>query len=99
MAALTEPHWEAVPPPLPDLLVEIGRQPFSARFYLGGGTALALRLGHRKSFDLDFFSDMDNVEAAAREEIKAALSALWPVKVQVGGGQGFLRRPGSHAAP
>ncbi|MFZ2664035.1 MAG: nucleotidyl transferase AbiEii/AbiGii toxin family protein [Patescibacteria group bacterium] len=25
-------------------------------FYLGGGTALALQLGHRKSVDLDFFS-------------------------------------------
>jgi len=25
-------------------------------FYLGGGTALALQLGHRKSADLDFFS-------------------------------------------
>src|SRR5690242_17239767 len=26
-------------------------------FYLGGGTALALRLGHRRSVDLDWFSD------------------------------------------
>lgn len=26
------------------------------KFYLAGGTALALRLGHRKSFDLDFFT-------------------------------------------
>lgn len=26
-------------------------------FYLAGGTALALQLGHRKSIDLDFFSD------------------------------------------
>ena len=82
MAALDNPHWEAVPPPLPDLLAGIGQQPFISRFYLGGGTALALQLGHRKSFDLDFFSDVDNVEAASREEIKVALSALWPVKLQ-----------------
>ena len=27
-------------------------------FYLAGGTALALQLGHRKSIDLDFFSDV-----------------------------------------
>jgi hypothetical protein len=26
-------------------------------FYLAGGTALALQLGHRKSIDLDFFTD------------------------------------------
>jgi hypothetical protein len=26
-------------------------------FYMAGGTALALQFGHRKSIDLDFFSD------------------------------------------
>lgn len=30
--------------------------PFSKGFVLGGGTALALQLAHRKSFDFDFFS-------------------------------------------
>lgn len=30
--------------------------PFTTDFILGGGTALALQLGHRKSFDFDFFS-------------------------------------------
>lgn len=30
--------------------------PFAADFVLGGGTALALQLTHRKSFDFDFFS-------------------------------------------
>ena len=55
MAALADPHWEALPPPLPALLKGLGQQPFTERFYLGGGTALALQLGHRKSFDLDFF--------------------------------------------
>jgi len=29
------------------------------QFYLAGGTAVALRLGHRLSFDLDFFSQKD----------------------------------------
>jgi predicted nucleotidyltransferase component of viral defense system len=29
------------------------------RFYLAGGTALALHLGHRKSDDLDLFSEKD----------------------------------------
>lgn len=30
--------------------------PFTSGFVLGGGTALALQLAHRKSFDFDFFS-------------------------------------------
>jgi hypothetical protein len=30
---------------------------FSDSFYLGGGTGLALQIGHRKSEDLSFFSD------------------------------------------
>ncbi len=30
--------------------------PFLQDFYLSGGTALALQIGHRKSLDLDFFS-------------------------------------------
>lgn len=34
----------------------VGRTPLAAQFYLAGGTAVALRLGHRRSYDLDFFS-------------------------------------------
>ncbi len=30
--------------------------PFTQKYVLGGGTALALQLNHRKSFDFDFFS-------------------------------------------
>ena len=38
------------------LLEEIGRLKIQDDFYLAGGTALALQLGHRVSVDLDFFS-------------------------------------------
>jgi len=31
-------------------------------WYLAGGTALALQVGHRRSFDLDFFSQEKNIE-------------------------------------
>lgn len=37
----------------------LGKQPFVAPFYLAGGTALALHLGHRLSYDLDFFRTDD----------------------------------------
>lgn len=39
------------------LMQRLGRtQALASRFYLAGGTALALRLGHRRSRDLDLFS-------------------------------------------
>ena len=37
-------------------LAAVGRTPLAGQFYLAGGTAVALHLGHRFSFDLDFFS-------------------------------------------
>lgn len=81
MATLENPHWEVVPPPLHDLLVQIGQEPFARRFHLAGGTALALRLGHRISVDLDFFSESDKVEQNTRAEIIAALQRHRPVQV------------------
>lgn len=33
----------------------VGRSKLARQYYLAGGTALALQLNHRKSFDLDFF--------------------------------------------
>jgi len=37
-------------------LEAIGRTLLAGQFYLAGGTAVALHLGHRQSFDLDFFT-------------------------------------------
>jgi len=42
---------------------------------LSGGRALALRLGHRHSGDLDFFSETDEVHARARQELIHSFSA------------------------
>lgn len=38
------------------VLEKIGKTGFVKNFYLAGGTALAIQLGHRESIDLDFFS-------------------------------------------
>jgi hypothetical protein len=81
MASLTHPHWEAVSALLRDLLAEIGQMPFAGRFYLAGGSALALRLGHRVSVDLDFFSDVDEVGDDSRAEIVAALKKRRAIEV------------------
>lgn len=40
-------------------LALLGKAPWIKKFYLAGGTACALRLGHRLSFDLDFFTRAD----------------------------------------
>ena len=63
-----------------DMLGAIGERAFSQRFYLAGGTALALRLGHRRSVDLDFFSKTDEVTRRTRQEI---IRDLIPLGVQV----------------
>ena len=54
MAALAVPHWEAVTTGSRDLLAVLGQIDLVHPFYLAGGTALALRLGHRVSVDLTF---------------------------------------------
>ena len=50
------PRLDILPPPQRALWNELGAVP--AHFTLYGGTALALRLGHRQSVDFDFFSDV-----------------------------------------
>ena len=40
-----------------ELLNSLQSQPYLVGFYLVGGTALALRIGHRRSVDLDLFSN------------------------------------------
>lgn len=75
MAVLESPHWETVSSNMRELLVWIGRQAFGTRFYLAGGTALALRIGHRHSADMDFFSETDEVHAYARQELIHSFSA------------------------
>ena len=39
------------------ILEKIAVSPIASDFYLAGGTALALQLGHRESIDLDWFSE------------------------------------------
>lgn len=52
-------HIEAVKPATLGLLNEIVLFPELNNFYLVGGTALALQIGHRLSIDLDFFTNYD----------------------------------------
>jgi len=58
-----------------ELLTWFGRQSFASRFYLAGGTALALQLGHRRSIGLDFFSEIDEVHDITRNTLIGIFSA------------------------
>ena len=54
VSAAFVPRVDVLPPPQQRLWPELGAIP--ARFVLYGGTAVALRIGHRQSADFDFFS-------------------------------------------
>jgi predicted nucleotidyltransferase component of viral defense system len=50
-------NFNTIDPLLYQVLSDLSGLPALANFTLVGGTALALQLGHRKSDDLDFFTD------------------------------------------
>lgn len=82
MAVLDQPYWETVTPQLREVLRLVSQQAFADRFYLAGGTALALQIGHRPSIDLDFFSEHDELFDASRHAISAALEKQSAVEVR-----------------
>lgn len=68
------PRWEAVAEPIRNILARLSPQEFMDRFYLAGGTGLALQIGHRISEDLDLFSGEDPLDAASRGVILRSLT-------------------------
>ena len=50
-------HAESVEQSTLELLVQLQKQEYLSGFHLAGGTALALKMGHRKSIDIDLFSN------------------------------------------
>jgi hypothetical protein len=73
MGELALSHWEAVLPQTSETLVELGNLPMLSSFYLAGGTALALRLGHRISQDLDLFANLEQLDEPLRQTILSAV--------------------------
>jgi hypothetical protein len=51
-----EPHWEALPPSQREIWPQLAGS-VGLGLVLYGGTAVALRLGHRSSVDFDFFTE------------------------------------------
>ena len=70
-------HKETVEPRTLELLKQLQAEPLLQSFNLVGGTALALRIGHRKSIDLDLFTTED----FDLEELKSMLVQRYGLKV------------------
>jgi hypothetical protein len=61
---------ETVSPDTARLIEKIKNRSWLSSYYLAGGTALALHLGHRTSIDLDFFTDSDIEEMTMVEYLR-----------------------------
>lgn len=49
-------NYKALPEQQVAILNELASKEWITSFYLAGGTSISLRLGHRKSYDFDFFT-------------------------------------------
>jgi hypothetical protein len=57
-----------------ELIRSLQSKPYLSDFYLVGGTALAIHLGHRKSVDIDLFSNFSFDASALLEQIQQDFS-------------------------
>lgn len=69
---------QAVSPSLMALLQTLMGEKLLSSFSLAGGTALALRFGHRESVDIDLFTEAPFEEQALAE--KYANDSLWNIE-------------------
>jgi hypothetical protein len=75
---MTMLHWNTITETMRSILREFSRTEIASGFYLAGGTALSLQLGHRRSVDLDFFSSNQDVPTI-RPILEDALAPLRPI--------------------
>lgn len=71
-------HWKTISPAMHKVLHGFGQTPLAREFYLAGGSALALQIGHRVSVDLDFFSATQDIPSLA-EPLRKALQPFAPL--------------------
>lgn len=63
-------HNEVLSPQTQNLLSSINKDTLPDDTYLGGGTAIALQVGHRKSEYLDFFTKSEFVEGQWEQKLE-----------------------------
>jgi len=74
--------WNALAPETRRTFEALAKLPIPRDFYLGGGTALALQIGHRISHDLDFFSATNPLGMEEREALAGHLQRLETVTIR-----------------
>lgn len=70
--------WNTITNDMRVILNEFSGSEIGTRFYLAGGTALSLQLGHRLSVDLDFFTPTEDVPAI-RPALEKSLVSFHPI--------------------
>jgi len=66
-------HTETLAPNTKKVFDKLGNLEALKPFYLSGGTALALHLGHRESADLDFFSEEEFAPKILQQKLENSL--------------------------
>lgn len=74
---MTELHWQTITPEMRQVMTVFAQSVIGGRFYLAGGTALALQLGHRRSADLDYFTQTEDVPVLI-EPLRNSLKSCEP---------------------
>ena len=72
---MSELYWKTITANMRLVLGQFAQNQIARSFYLAGGTALSLQLGHRRSIDLDFFSPSEDIPTL-RPQLEAALAPL-----------------------
>jgi hypothetical protein len=75
---MSEFFWDTITANMKSVLNGFSQSEVGKYFYLAGGTALALQLGHRRSEDLDFFSPTEDISTlrSKHEEALAVFHVL-----------------------
>jgi predicted nucleotidyltransferase component of viral defense system len=72
---MIEFFWNTITEDMKFVLNGFSQSELGKQFYLAGGTALALQIGHRRSVDLDFFSATEDVPTI-RPALEEALASF-----------------------
>jgi hypothetical protein len=74
-------YWETISPTMHEIMRVFGKSQIAEHFYLAGGTALALQIGHRRSINLDFFSPDLDISSIAEGVSLASLTDIGLMKL------------------
>ncbi len=76
-------HWRAMASKTRQVFDRLTSLPIPEEFYLAAVTALALQIGHRISYDLDFFSFQNQLGATERAALSRKLQSLPHVQIKL----------------